>query len=71
MDTSRTGKKGATAITIHSHNCVDGHNGQIRVQEQDQDVVDTRLREAIHIIDQQPTLNKKDELIKWIERRRM
>lgn len=61
-----TGKNGATAVTDHIRSCSQGANGEIKIHDRGRDTVDTRLREAIHIAEKQPTLNRMDELGRWI-----
>jgi len=67
-DEHKTGKKGPTAISTHCGSCPTGQHGPTTLHDKGRDIVDTRLREAIHIIEDKPSLNKKDELIQWIER---
>ena len=42
--------------------------GVVDACDRERDTVDTRLRKALHIIDNKQSLNQKDELINWIER---
>jgi len=66
---SNTGSN-STTVSLHRLECQQ-LNGpiQAKVIDRGRDTIDTRLREAIYILNEKPTLNKKDELIKWIERR--
>ena len=54
-----------SAISAHTRQC--SGRGRYSVIDQGRDVTDTRLREAIHIADKKPTLNRKDELSTWVE----
>jgi len=59
-----------SAISSHRSQCQhESGPASIKIIDKGRDTVDTRLREAIVIMNEKPTLNKKDELIKWIERR--
>ena len=54
-----------TAIHEHIHSCP--QNYEIRIKDVGRDCVDARLREAIYINSEKPSLNKRDVLAQWID----
>ena len=56
-----------TAIYQHLETCTESNNYTIKVHDTGRDCIDTRIREAIYIVETKPKLNKRDPLAEWIE----
>ena len=56
-----------TSVNLHLSTCEENNNYTIKIKDTGKDCVDARLREAIYINRDNPSLNRRDLLTQWID----